>query len=458
MKMTYSCMLMATLAWAAPAAAQGESGPSRFLVEMRLAELQDLAGDAGQRTRETEQRTRETEERAREAEERAREATERARERQSRQRERESELYSDAYEAMTESRWDRAAAGFTRVVELKGSRVDGALYWKAYSQNRLGQRAEALTTIAELAKSHPNSAYVKPARALDAEVRQAAGQPVKPQDQADEDLKLLAIQSLQQNAPEQAVPLLQKLLDGTATPRVKERALFVLAQSDSPRAREVLRNAAKGGSTPELQSKAIQYLGVHGGPESRALLGEIYASSSDVDIKRRILRALMVSGEKDLIWKAAQGESNAELRGEAVRQLGVMGAHDELWQLYQKESSLDVKRQVIRAMFVGGGADRMMELAKSEKNPELRREAIRSLGLMGSKGTGETLVQIYGSDRDLEIRKSVINALFLQQNDTALVALARKEPDLTMKREIVQKLSLMDSKAAQEYMIELIGK
>jgi len=220
----------------------------------------------------------------------------------------------------------------------------------------------------------------------------------------------------------------------------------------------VLRNIAKGGSTPELQSKAIQYLGVHGGPESRALLGEIYASSSDVDIKRRILRALMVSGEKDLIWKAAQGESNAELRGEAVRQLGVMGAHDELWQLYQKESSLDVKRQVIRAMFVGGGADRMMELAKSEKNPELRREAIRSLGLMGSKGTGETLVQIYGSDRDLEIRKSVINALFLQQNDTALVALARKEPDLTMKRAIVQKLSLMDSKAAQEYMIELIGK
>ena len=373
-------------------------------------------------------------------------------------REREAELYSQAYDAMTESRWDRAAAGFTRVAALNGARADAALYWKAYSQHRLGQRAEALTTIAELAKSHPNSSYLKQARVLEQEVRRAVGQPVRPQDQDDEDLKLMAIQALQHSAPEQAIPMLQKLLDGPASPRVKERALFELAQSDSPRAREVLRNIAKGGSTPELQSKAVQYLGIHGGRESRALLGEIYASSTDVDLKRRILRALMVSGEKDLLWKAAQGEQHPELRAEAVRQLGVMGAHDELWQLYLKESSVDVKKQVLRAMFVGGNAERMTDLAKSEKNPELRREAIRNLGLMGSKGTGDALVQIYSTDRDADVRKAVINALFLQQNDTALVALARKEEDITVKKEIVQKLSLMHSKAATDYLIELIGK
>ena len=107
-------------------------------------------------------------------------------------REREAELYSQAYDAMTESRWDRAAAGFTRVAALNGARADAALYWKAYSQHRLGQRAEALTTIAELAKSHPNSSYLKQARVLEQEVRRAVGQPVRPQDQDDEDLKLMA--------------------------------------------------------------------------------------------------------------------------------------------------------------------------------------------------------------------------------------------------------------------------
>ena len=50
-----------------------------------------------------------------------------------------------------------------------------------------------------------------------------------------------------------------------------------------------------------------------------------------------------------------------------------MGAHDELWQLYQKETRVDVKKQIIQAMFVGGNATRLIELAKTEKNPELRR-------------------------------------------------------------------------------------
>ena len=401
----------------------------------------------------TRDKEREVERRDRELERRDREAEQRER-----QREREADAYGEGYDAVTDAKWDRAIAQMSRVIEMKGPKADGALYWKSYAQNRLGQRSEALTTIAELTQRHPDSPYIKQARALEVEVRRDVGQPVRPQDQSDEDLKLLAIQALQNSSPEQAIPMLEKVLAGSSSPRLKERALFVLAQSDSPRAREVLRNLAKGGSTPELQSKAIQYLGVHGGSESRAVLGEVYSSSNDVDVKRRILRAFMVAGEKDRLWKAAQSEQNADLRAEAVRQLGVMGAHEELWQLYLKESSVDVKKQVIRAMFVGGNADRMIDLAKTEKNPDLRREAIRSLGLMGSKKTGDALVEIYGADRDPDIRKGVINGLFLQGNASALVGLARKESDMTLKREIVQKLSLMDSKVATDFMIELLGK
>ena len=60
-----------------------------------------------------------------------------------------------------------------------------------------------------------------------------------------------------------------------------------------------------------------------------------------------------------------------------------MGAHDELWQLYQKETTVDVKKQILQAMFVGGNATRLIELAQTEKDPELRRAAVRNLGLMG---------------------------------------------------------------------------
>jgi HEAT repeat protein len=385
-------------------------------------------------------------------------AQERGRDREREQRQRETEVYDSGLSLLDDDRWDRAIDRFNRVIEIAGAKKDAAMYWKAYAQNRVGQRAEALATIAELIKAHPGSRYVAQAKQLEVEVRRDTGQPVRPEAQADDDLKLMAIQALQNQDPERAVPLLEKILNGNNSPKVKARALFILAQISSPAARQVLGRIARGEGNPDLQRKAIQYLGIHGNRESRELLAEIYASSGDVDVKRRILNAFMVSGERQKLLNAAQNEKEPELRGEAVHQLGVMGAHDELWQLYTKEGSKDVKKQILQAMFVGGNATRLIELAKTESDPELRRIAVRNLGLLGSKRTADALVEIYGADKDPEIKKSVVQALFIQNNAESLVALARKESDLQLKKEIVSKLTLMRSKAAMDYLTELIDK
>ncbi|MEO8521251.1 MAG: HEAT repeat domain-containing protein, partial [Acidobacteriota bacterium] len=154
----------------------------------------------------------------------------------------------------------------------------------------------------------------------------------------------------------------------------------------------------------------------------------------------------------------AQTEPNADLRGEAVRQLGVMGASDELWQMYQKDASVAARKQILQAMFIGGDAARMIELARREPDAGLRGVAVRNLGLMGGSKAGEALVDIYGTDKDPAVRKSVIEALFLRSDATALVALARKESNVDLKRDIVQKLSLIQDKVATDYMIELLNK
>jgi hypothetical protein len=371
---------------------------------------------------------------------------------------RESRLYAEGRAALDKAQWERAIERYTQVAEMKAARADAALYWKAFAQDRQGQRAEALTTLATLQRDYPQSRYLQQAKVLEAEVRQNAGQPVRPQDQADEDLKLMALNALQHSAPEQAVPMLEKLLHGTASPRLKERALFVLAQSNSPQARQVLAGVAKGNSTPDLQSRAITYLGQHGGRESRALLADVYASTSDVSVKRGILRAYMVGGEKDRLLAVAQSEPMPELRGEAVRQLGSMGARAELSQLYQRESSADVKKQIIRAMFVGGDVTRMTELARGEQNAELRREAIRNLGLMGNTGTGPVLVELYGAEREAEVKRGIVQALYTQGNAEALVGLARREQDSALRTEIVRRLSTMTKhKVATDYMLEILG-
>jgi hypothetical protein len=178
---------------AAEAMAAAANAPM-VAAEARVA-LDRLAFDFGQdRTRD-----REAEQKEREAEQRERE-----REQRDRDRDRESQWYSEGQSAADDYRWDRALSYFDRVAQMKASKVEGALYWKAFSQNRLGQRSEALTTIAELSKNYPNSPWRQQAAVLEAEVRRDIGQPVRPQDAGDDEVKLLALQALQNTSPEQA--------------------------------------------------------------------------------------------------------------------------------------------------------------------------------------------------------------------------------------------------------------
>ena len=217
--------------------------------------------------------------------------------------------------------------------------------------------------------------------------------------------------------------------------------------------------AAKGATNPDIQRRAIQYLGVHGSTENRAILAEIYASSSDVDIKRQILRSFMVAGDKARMLNLAMTEKTPELRLEAVRQLGPMGAREELWQMYQKETTVEVKRQIMQSLFVSGEATRLIEIANTEQNPELRRRAVQHLGTMGRSKTGDALAGIYAKENETDIKRYVINALFVQNNADALVAIARKETDPALKREMVSKLSLMTkSKVAMDYLMEILNK
>ena len=65
--------------------------------------------------------------------------------------------------------------------------------------------------------------------------------------------------------PEKAVPVLEKLLAGNSSERIKERALFVLSQSDSPKAREILLRTAKTGQPIGLRCDAVKTLGIASG-------------------------------------------------------------------------------------------------------------------------------------------------------------------------------------------------
>ena len=61
-----------------------------------------------------------------------------------------------------------------------------------------------------------------------------------------------------------------------------------------------------------------------------------------------------------------------------------MRADDELARLYARESSPELNRRIINGLFVGGAAGRLVELAKAEKDMSLKKEIVQKLSLMKS--------------------------------------------------------------------------
>ncbi len=375
---------------------------------------------------------------------------------QAQQSGREDPDYQKGLAELDARRWDQAIMWFDSSAAHRKSAADAALYWKAYAQDRAGHREEALGTISALRETYPSSRWVKDAQALEVEVRAQAGAPVSPNSEPDEDLKLIALNSLMQSNSTEALPILQKLLASNDSEKIKERALFVLTQNRSPEARKLLNDTAHNTANPNLQKKAIRYMGMMGNADMRSDLASIYNSSSDVELKREILRSFMQSGSRDFLLNAAKTEQNPELRRDAIRQLAMTGGQEQLWQLYQSESSADNKKTILQSMFMGGNSTRLVEVARTEKDPALRIAAIKSLGLMGHNGHGDVLVSIYQSDQNREVREAVLKALFLQQDGKDLVALARSEKDPEMKQQIVKEMSLVHSKEVTDYMMEIL--
>jgi HEAT repeat protein len=343
---------------------------------------------------------------------------------------REEQIYITGTAALDAEQWQTAINQFS---QIQGPKGDGAAYWKAYAQNKLGQKAAALETIASLMKEYPRSAWVQDAKALEVEIRGAAGveirgaagQAAAPAADADDDLKLYAINSLISADPERAVPALEKLLAGSQSSRVKQRALFVLSQSKAPRAQDLMAKIARGEMYPDLQVKAIQNVGISG---NKKLLTDIYASNAGANAKRATINGLAIAG-----------------------------AREELRQLYKDTTDRQMKRELIHSAAVTGDRDLLMSAAQ-DSDIEVKREAIRTLGISGGADNTTVLLNIYNTEKDSRVRDAAIEGLFVRGDAHDLVELLKKETDPGMKKQLVSKLSVMGNKEATDYLIQLLEK
>jgi len=256
--------------------------------------------------------------------------------------------YVDGSRALEEHRWPDAVASFDKVISAKGKRVDSALYWKAYSLNKLGKLQLAGATCDQLRAHDSNSLWNKDCSALTIKVNvdtTALAESLKniridpdvtivpdmedmseghPARGSDEDLKMLALNSLLNQDPARAIPLLRGVLSGNQSNSVKKHALFVLAQSKSPEAESILHDAVTGKMDPELQREAIQSMAVFQGKRANDTLVEVYKTTTDPKIKRSVISALFITQDAPRMVEIAKSEKDLELKRRIVSQLALM--------------------------------------------------------------------------------------------------------------------------------------
>jgi len=457
------------------------------------------------------------------------------------------DAYNAGKKAMYDSppNWQQALDSFSQVAKAGRAHADEALYWQAYSQNKLGQPREALTSIGQFKRDYPRSQWSNDVGALEIEVKQALGQPAKPEEQRDCELKLLVVNNLLNSDPDRAVPILEKLLNsggnsGQCDGKILDKALFVLSESDTQRARDLMVEIATGKLHPELQEKAIHYIGLNGhhdllvkiynGTSStgakkavlhslgisggcsellslsrdekdpslvreairsmgiagcREQVRDLYGKATSPEAKRDILHSTIVSGDTELQERVARNDSDPKVRMEAVKDLGVSGGcsqlgsvsvaekdpnvvreaihamgvggcRQQLRDLYNKTTDPETKREVLHSTIVSGDTELQEQVGLNDPDPKLKAEAIKSLGISG--GSSATLVKIYQNSQSSDVRDAAINALFIKGDAHSLVELARKETNPELRKRLVEKLSVMGSREANDYLMEILNK
>jgi hypothetical protein len=317
-------------------------------------------------------------------------------------------VYAAALDALDNHQWEVAAKDFDAA--SKGTRAEPALYWKAYALSKLARRDEALEAIAALRKAYPKSGWLQDAAALEMEIKQNSGQSVTAESQTDEEMKLLALNTLARSDPDRAVPAIESVLKRPHPPALERAALFVLAQSGSLEAQTAMERVARGGN-PDLQRLAIRYLGDRKGYQGDfgKLLFETYSGTSDADVQREALMRLISLG--DTIHLSQIHSPIAEYAVENLRLVQTRLG------LGQKPEPTEAQKQARLAAAKLAAAD-------------------------------------YMAQQDSTARQGIIDAY--AENGTVLIELARVEKNPLYKKKIVLYLTTLNTPEAREYLAELL--
>jgi hypothetical protein len=265
----------------------------------------------------------------------------------------------------------------------------------------------------------------------------------KPTEQ--EELALAAMEGLMAQPPERALPIIKKVLAGPQTTLIKQRALFVLSQIDSPEAGEILLQTSRSADAA-LSREAIRSIGIGGNDKSLAGLLEVYKAGTD-EVKREVLEAWMIAGRKAEVYQAALNAKSDEEASAAIHMLSVMGAVDELRKLGDRPNA---SGKLVEAYAISGDLQSLRKIAAGSGDLEVRTEAVQKIGIISNDAARAALHDIYTRSTEREIKDAALQGLLIADDEKGVLALYRAATTPEEKRTLLRMLTMMDGDAALE--------
>jgi len=265
----------------------------------------------------------------------------------------------------------------------------------------------------------------------------------KPTEQ--EELALAAMEGLMSQPPERALPIVKKVLAGQQTTLIKQRALFVLSQIDTPEAGEILLQTSRS-TDPALRREAIRSIGIGGNDKSLAGLLEVYKTGDD-EVKKQVLEAWMIAGRKSEVYQAALNAKSEEEASEAIHMLSVMGAVDELRKLGERPNA---SGKLVEAYAISGDLQSLRKIAEGNGNLEVRTEAVQKIGIISSDAARTALHDIYARATEKQIKDAALQGMLIADDEKGVLALYRAATTPEEKRTLLRTLTMMSGDAALE--------
>ena len=377
-------------------------------------------------------------------------------------------IFRSARDLITDGEWAKAQEKFNEYVTSypNEKNIDAALYWLAYSQQRLGKYDQCRTTIERLLEKYPTSSWKDDARVLLAQVpvyAQNYAATVAASDELAAKLRLETAVSLpvegayviRPGAPLAPMAIAPgQIVPGAATtvwsPEASENSaddddpcefkivvLQALFQTDLQRGILAATDWLKPGSTQTVRCKsaALTLLGRNGGKSVTPVILGVARSEPDLKLRARAISAL--------------GATNDDSVVDALRDFALNSQENDI-----VEASLYAlsRHTGERAIVV------LSDIAISGKTTPQKRLAISSIATRPGEPAVDALLRIYDADQTVEIRRAIISGFGNRKSEragTKLFDIARSSDNMELRKAAISAISRRGGDKAIEFLLSL---